>query len=160
MRASSASTSASVSSVRRLLYLHLLVAVDGEVRKHFKGSFEAQRFAFLEFDVGYLGLRDRLELLLGDGSAKVAGQHSFHHVLANLLRKTAADERFRNLARTKTRDACQLFVSFGDRLKIASHFFRGNFNVNFPGALWVQSRSAMGVLMSLVIMSGMILGGG
>ena len=158
MRASSASTSASVSLIRRLLHLHILITVDGEIRKHFEGGFETQRFALLEINVGHLGLRDGLELLLGDSSAEVAGQNSFHHILANLLSESAADERLRNLSRTEAWDARHLFVSLGDCLKIASDFFGGDFDFNFPGAVRIQGRGAMGV--TLMFLSGSFLGGG
>jgi hypothetical protein len=142
MRASSASTSASVSFRRRLLHLHVLVAVNREVGKHFEGCFEAQRLAVFELDFGHLRLRDGLQLLLGDRGAEVLREHCFHHILANLFGEAAADKRLRNLARTEARDARHLFVSFGNCLKIAGHFVRGNFNFNFSGAFRVQGRRA------------------
>ena len=93
----------------RLLHLHVLIAVDGELRKHFEGGFEAQRLALLEIDFGHLRLRDGLEVPLGDGGAEVFRQNGFHHVLANLLGEAAADQRLRNFARTEARDARHFF---------------------------------------------------
>ncbi len=116
---------------------YVFVALDGEVGQDLEDGLEVQWLAVGELNVGYLGLRDGLQLLLVDRGAEVVGQYLFDDILANLLGEARADQRVGHFAGAEAGDARLLLIALGDFAELLGDFVRGNVDGDFAGAVGV-----------------------
>jgi hypothetical protein len=89
----------------------VLIAVDGEVGRYFKGRFEVQRLAVGELNVGDLRLGERLQMLLFDLGVELAGEDGFDYVLTNGVGEAGADEGLGDLSGAEAWDAGEFLIA-------------------------------------------------
>jgi hypothetical protein len=77
----------------------------------FEGGLEAEGLAFYEEELGDLGLRDGLGVLLGEGLAEFLVDEGFEDFLADFLGEAGLDERCGYLAGAEAGDARELLVA-------------------------------------------------
>ena len=116
-RSSSASYSSSVSVVIWLLQLDVLVAVDRELRQHFKAALKCSGLAIFQLNVRDLRLRDRLEVCFSI-AAGTGRAESLDHVLANGVGETGTNQRLGHLAGAEAGNARDLLVALDDLAKL------------------------------------------
>ncbi len=124
----------------RLLHLHVLIAVDGELRQHFKHGLERERLAFVQLQIGDLGLRYRPQALLRNRLAKVLGHQRLHHVLAQRACEARPQHALRNLARTEARNPRQLLILLQHRAEGLADLIGRRFHLHLARALRIQCR--------------------
>ena len=127
----------------RFIGAQFFVAFQLDFRQHFKGGFEAQRFALVQVQVGDPRLRYRMQAQPLGLLPEEARDQRLDHVGLDLFRKTLANNRRRNMAAPEAGNARHLLIFLDQRFGLPVDFFDRNLDL----------RSRVWWLLSLVVFS-------
>src|SRR5580765_982037 len=105
-----------------------------ELREDFEYGAKLQRLAFGKIQFFHLWLRNRSQFLFRDGFFNALRDERLQHFALDVFREAAADQRYRCLARPKSRHAgnAREFLSY--TLDLFRYFFRGNLQIQLAAA--------------------------
>ena len=117
-----------------------------EFRKDFEDGAELQRLAFGKIQLLDLRLRNRRQLLFGDGFFDALRDERLQHFALDILGEAPADQGDGRFAWPKTGHTGDPRELLGHALNFLGYFFRGNFQIQLAAA----SCFSHGTILSLV----------
>ena len=110
-------------------HFHVVIVLQLDLRDHFELGGEAQRLAVVEVDVLDIGLADHVEVFGLELLLEILGDQVLQHLLPDVAGELLADQRYRGLARAKTREFGALLDIQHNAFGLAGHFGNGNGNL-------------------------------
>ncbi len=114
----------------RLVGAQIFVAFRFDLRQHFKGGLETQRFALVQVQVGDPRLRYGMQAQALGLLPEVARDQRLDHIGLDLFGKTLANNRRGNMAAPETGNASHLLIFLDQRFGLAGDVRDWNLNLN------------------------------